>query len=155
MTKNPQANAICEHLHQTIGNVLCTQQHLTLPQMVQEANQLIENILAMASYAAQTAIHSTMKTMPGALVFHRDMLLNIPIIADLQLMQQRHQALINHNLMIANWRCISHDYQINDQVLILTYKPNKLEPRAIGPFRVNRVHTNGTITIQRFPHVEE
>ena len=86
--KNPQANAICEHVHQTIGNVLRVQQHAQPPQTVQEANQIIENVLATASCAAHMAVHSTMKISPGALAFHRDMLLNMPIAADLQLLQQ-------------------------------------------------------------------
>ena len=57
--------------------------------------------------------------------------------------------------MIANRHRISHDYQPNDEVMILTYKPDKLDPRAEGPYRINRIHTNGTVTIQRYPHVEE
>jgi hypothetical protein len=50
---------------------------------------------------------------------------------------------------------MSYDYQPNQEVLKLVYEPGKLEPRAIGPYRVNTVHTNGTITIQLTPHIIE
>jgi hypothetical protein len=32
---------------------------------------------------------------------------------------------------------------------------NKLEPRAVGPYRINAVHTNGTVTIQLTPYTVE
>ena len=47
------------------------------------------------------------------------------------------------------------DYQPNDQVLMLTYKPDKLEPCAHGPYTINRVHANGTVTLQTKPNVTE
>ena len=50
---------------------------------------------------------------------------------------------------------ISHDYQINDRILKITYKPDKLEPRATGPYKIIQVHCNGTVTIQRSPHTVE
>ena len=65
------------------------------------------------------------------------------------------QALVDDKLLATNCLQIAHDYQPNDQVLMLTYKPDKLEPRAHGPYTINRVHTNGTITIQRTPYFEE
>jgi hypothetical protein len=89
---------------------------------------IIDTALITAPYSAQAAIHSTLKISAGALVFHRDMFLDIPIIADLQLLQQQQQALIDKNLMRDNRQHISHDYQPGNEVLLLTYKPNKLDP---------------------------
>ena len=88
IVKNPQANAICKHLHQAIGNSLRMMQIVNPPQTVEEACQLVDDALTTASYALHAAIHSTMKISPGALAFHHDMLLDIPIIADLQVLQQ-------------------------------------------------------------------
>jgi hypothetical protein len=34
---------------------------------------------------------------------------------------------------------------IGDEVLKLIYQPTKLAPRAIALFRIERVHTNGTL----------
>jgi hypothetical protein len=107
---------------------------------------IIVTALQTAAYSAREASHGSLKITPGALVFHRDMILNIPIIADLELLRQRRQALIDD---------ISHDYQPNDEIQILAYKPGKLDPRANAPFRIVRIHTNGTVTIQRTPLVTE
>ena len=96
-----------------------------------------------------------MGILPGALAFGRDMILNIPIIADLELLRQRRQVLIDRNLVAANSRRISYDYQPNDQVLIRTIDPDKLEEQFIGPFLVLQVHTNGTVTIQCAANVTE
>ena len=82
--KNPQANAICERLHLTIGNMLRTMLHENPPQNVQTGIELVDTALASASYAVRTAVHRTMKVSPGALIYHRDMMLPIPIIANFQ-----------------------------------------------------------------------
>jgi hypothetical protein len=47
------------------------------------------------------------------------------------------------------------DYQPGDDILILTDNPTTLQERGIGPFRIIQVHTYGTITIQRTPHIVE
>jgi hypothetical protein len=153
--KNPQANAICERLHQTVTNALRPLLYTHPPQNVEEAGLIVDTALQTAAYSARVAIHSTMKVAPGALAFHRDMLLNIPIIADLELLRTQRQALIDKQLMQANRRRISYDYQPQDEVMVLSYKPDKLDPRAIGPFTVERVHANGTVTIRRNEHVTE
>jgi hypothetical protein len=67
------------------------------------------------------------------------MILNIPLIADLELLRQRRQALIDQQLIRYNRRRISHDYQPNDEVQILTDKPYKLDPRASAPFAPMRM----------------
>ena len=138
-----------------MGNALRALVHANLPQNIQDAALLIDTALQTAAYSARAAMHTTLKVSPGALVFQRDMLLDIPIIADLQLIRERRQRLIDSNLMRSNRRRIAHDYQPQDQVLVLAYKPDKLEPRATGPFTISQIHTNGTVTIQRNPHVQE
>ena len=47
------------------------------------------------------------------------------------------------------------DYAVGQQVLIKAIDPNKLHPRAHGPYRITQVFTNGTIKVQRAPHVTE
>jgi transposase InsO family protein len=154
--KNPQSNAICERMHQSITNSLRALLHTNPPQNVDSAHLMMDTALQTAAYATRVAIHGTMKTSPGALIFGRDMVLDIPVIADLELLRQRRQVAIDTNLIRANRRRISHDYAVGDQVLIIAYKPNKLQPRAdAGPFPITIVHTNGTVTIQRSPLVTD
>ena len=83
--KNPQANAVCECMHQTNENILRPLSHAHFPQTAEAANDIIDTALATASYASRASLHHTLHVSPGALVFQRDMLLNIPLVADLAL----------------------------------------------------------------------
>lgn len=97
-----------------------------------------------------------MKISPGAMVFRRDMFLNVPIIADLQLIRDKRQLLIDKQLVRANRRrVVSKDYQPNDEVLKLTPDPRKLDPKATGPYRIIKTHVNGTLTLRLTPQVTE
>ena len=154
-SKNPQANAICERMHQAVGNSLRVLSNMNPPAGIANANQLVDTAIANAMYATRATLHSTLQTTPGAMAFGRDMLLDIPVIADLQLIQERRQQLINDRLILANRKRFSYDYAQGEEVLKLIYKPNKLEPRATGPYRITRVHTNGTLTIRLNPHTIE
>ena len=130
--KNPQANSICERMHQTIGNTLRLMYSLHPPDGVQTAEQMVDTAIANAVFALRATVHSALQTTPGGLVFGRDMVLDIPLIADLQMIQDRRQEIINQRLIVANRKRFSYDYTIGDEVLKLTYKPNKLEPQATG-----------------------
>jgi transposase InsO family protein len=153
--KNPQANAVCERLHQTVGDVLRSLSYTYVPRNYAEATNLIDTALATAAYAARTALHGTLGMSPGAMVFNRDMILDIPHIADFETLRLRRQAVIEKNNLKSNKSRISMDYQPGDKVLKLIYHPNKLEPRAEGPYEIQKVHTNGTITIKLTPFVTE
>jgi len=146
--KNPQANAICERMHQAVGNTLRVLQTLHPPAGITSMNELVDTALANAMYATRAVAHGTLKATPGSIAFSRDMILDIPFVADLALLQQKRQLLIDRRLVAANRRRISHDYQPGEEVLKLTYKSDKLQPRAEGPYTIEAVHTNGTITIR-------
>jgi hypothetical protein len=103
------------------------------PQGVGNAKQLVDTAIADAVYATCCTYNSTLKTTPGGLAFGRDMILNIPLVTDLQQPQRRRQELIDQRLIAANTKSFSHDYAIGDEVLKLSHKPDKLEPRATGP----------------------
>ena len=61
------------------------------PEHELQAKHIIDTALATAAYAARTSLHSTMEHSPGQLVFQRDMLLDIPVIADFQLLKEKRQ----------------------------------------------------------------
>ena len=154
--KNPQANAICERMHQTVENMLRTLlYHQNQPHNPQECQELVETALASACFALRATIHSTLGVTPGSLAFNRDMLLNIPIIADLQDIQKRRQDLINKNTLRQNQKRHAHTYNINDMILVTIPKPTKLQQRFHGPYKILQVHNNGTITIQRQSNTSE
>ena len=128
---------------------------LNPPAGVASAQQLVDTAIANAVFAARATVHSALQTTPGGLAFGRDMVLDIPLIADLELIRQKRQQLIDNRLIAANRQRFSYDYSIGDEVLKLVYKPNKLEPRATGPYTIQQVHTNGTLTIRLSPTVIE
>jgi transposase InsO family protein len=132
--KNPQANAICERLHQKVANALRVVLRAHPPQTFDQLFLAMDSAISTAAYSARAAVHRTLGISPGALVFHRDMLLDIPIFADLKMLQQHQQAMIDRSLIRVNNRRVHHDYQPNDNVLIRAFNPKKLEPRFIGPF---------------------
>lgn len=154
-TKNPQANAICERMHQSIGQSLRILTNVDPPQGIAHANQLIDTAIANAVYATRASFNSSLQATPGGLAFGRDMVLDIPLIVDLEAIKNRRQQLIDNRLIRQNQKRFSHDYVIGDEVLKLTYQPDKLQPRGEGPFRIEQVHTNGTLTIRLSPNVIE
>ena len=58
MTKKPQANAICKHMHQTIGSSLYTMQVLTPPSRINMSHQLVNCAFANYFFATCSVIHS-------------------------------------------------------------------------------------------------
>lgn len=154
-TKNPQANSICERMHQTVGNNLRAMVRLNPPEGVVTANQMVDTALANCLYATRAAFHSSLQGTPGSLAFGRDMVLDIPVIADWLTIQQNRQQLIDQRLIAANRKKFSYDYQVGDEVLKLVYNPDKLSTRAEGPYSIDTVHANGTVTIRLNQHTLE
>ena len=81
-TKNPQANTVCERMHLTVGNVIQTLLHSEPPQNITTAKEFVDEALSFAMHAMRAGIHTTLGSSPGSLVFNRDMVRNIPLIAD-------------------------------------------------------------------------
>ncbi len=88
-SQEPQSDAVCERMHQTVGNVLRTLLHGEPPQDMANAKEYINEALSIAMHAMRAAIHSTLGSSPRSLTFNRDMFLNIPLIADWHTITQR------------------------------------------------------------------
>ena len=125
------------------------------PDGINTANQLVDSALANCMFATCTAIHGGIKASPGSLTFGRGMILDIPVISDWLFIQQRRQQLIDERLIAANRKRFFYDYQPGQEVLKLAYKPDKLQPRATGPYTIEAVYTNGTLTIRKDAHTVE
>ena len=150
-SRNPQGNSLIERIHQTIGQVLRTVAAARNPKSIHEANAVINETLATAMHACRCACSSSLNHhSPGALAFGRDMFLDIPLIADIIAIQNNRQLLVDKRLLRANASRIRHDYAVGD----LVWKRNhlgfsdKLMPSVSGPYPIERVHTNGTVTIR-------
>ena len=154
-SRNPTANSICERMHQTVGNILRTLLHTNPPRTVSEANDMVDSALATAQHAMRASVSTTLGTSPGTGVFGRDMFLNIPLIADWNLLAQRREQLVNENLRRQNRNRRRYDYVVGQRVLKKIHKPTKFGLRTEGPYVVSTVHVNGTVTIQSREGVTE
>ena len=77
--KNPQANGILERAHQTFGNMLRTSELDMAETVNQEA---VEDFIDNAAWALRSTHHTVLNMSPGAAIFGRDMMFNVPFVAD-------------------------------------------------------------------------
>ena len=142
-------------MHQTVGNVLRTLLYANPPQNMLQAGELVDSALTTASHAMRVNVHLGLRNSPGALAFGRDMFLNAPLIADWFAISQHREQLVNESLRRQNQKRHSFDYIQGQRVLKKIHKPTKLGEQNEGPFRINQVHANGTLTIQLRPGLFE
>jgi hypothetical protein len=81
-------------MHQVVRNILRTFLHTDSPQNVENTEALVDYALL----ATASTVHQTLGVSPGASVLHRDIFIDVPYIADLLLLKEKHQALINDNV---------------------------------------------------------
>ncbi len=79
MIKNPQANAICEHIHQVLETMIYTSE-LDMTDSVHPAD--IDTFIDNAAWAFRSTYHTVLKASPGAAIFGQDMLFDILFVAD-------------------------------------------------------------------------
>ena len=106
-------------------------------------------------HSMRSSVHTTLGSSPGSLVFNRDMYLNIPLLADWHAITTKREHVINTNLMRENKKRRRFDYQVNKKVLKKVHDPTKLGIRTEGPYKITRVHTNGTLTMELRPGITE
>jgi transposase InsO family protein len=87
--RNPQANPVCERLHQSVGNTLRILFNANPPTNVTNVVEMIDAALATALHAACSAIHRTLGVSPKGMVFHQDMFLDIPLLTNFRLIQEK------------------------------------------------------------------
>jgi hypothetical protein len=83
------------------------------------------------------------------------MFVDVPLIGDLLAIKQHRQLIIDENLRRQNQQRREYHYRVGDSVLVKMPNPSKLDERAVGPFPIVQVYTNGSVDIQRNPHVTE
>ena len=151
-THTPTANAIIESSHRSMGQILRTIFDRENPQTVEEMDKVVEAAIASTMRALRCAASTSLNGIaPGSLVFGRDMLLNIPIVTDIISISENRQLQTDLRLERENRRRSHFDYAVGQMVYISNHfsSGDKLKPAWLGPFKVLRVHTNGTLTIER------
>ena len=149
-SKNPQANAVLERIHGVFGDMMRTS-GINNRETVDA--RLIDDFITNAAWAIRSTYHTVLKATPGAAVFGRDMLFDIPFLADWNEIGRRRQELVNSSNARENKRRIPFDYQPGTKCLIIKNTDGKPLPKAEdkneGPYEVTHVYTNGTVRIQR------
>ena len=151
-TRNPQANAIIERIHQVVHNMIRVQA-ISGKKDVKETYKL-EGVLAAVRSAVLSVVHTTTRATPTQLVFGRDALLNISFEADWQYIKERKQRRIVQNNRKENSKRIPHEYKPGDEVMIRLNPSRKHgEAQFEGPYTVARVNDNGTVQLSKAtPH---
>jgi hypothetical protein len=146
--KNPQANAILERVHQVLMSMLRTAE-LDMADSVAPSD--VDTFLTNASWAIRSTYHTVLKASPGAAIFGRDMLFDIPFLADWNKIGDYRQHQTDLNTQRENKTRVDHDYKVGDKVLIRKDGIlRKTETRYHSdPWTITTVHTNGTIRLER------
>ena len=142
-TRNPQANAILERVHQTIGNIIRT---FNVRKMTLDDQNPWDGILASTMFALRATVHTTTQYTPTQLAFGRDSILNVRHEANWNIIKQRKQALINRGNARENRTRIPHEYKVGDLVLLKNEWSTKFNQDAYsGPLKITAVRNNGTV----------
>ena len=144
-TRNPQANAIVERVHQVIGNIVRT---FELQENYLDEDDPWAGILAATAFAIRSTYHTTLQKSPGQLVFGRDMIFNIQHTANWEYIRARKQRLIKKNNKNENKSRIPHTYRVNDKVMLRKGTEYKYEAPYSGPHTILQVNTNGTVRLR-------
>jgi hypothetical protein len=78
-------------MHQSVCNSLRVLWQWNPPAGLNDVHALVDAALANAMDTTHASFHSGLQTTPGALAFHHDMVMNIPLMSDLTLVQQNRQ----------------------------------------------------------------
>jgi hypothetical protein len=110
----------------------------------------IDGFLSDTAWAVCSTYYTVHKASPGTAIFGRDMLFDIPFIADWQKIREHRQRLTDLNNARENEGRIDYDYKVGQKVLlrkdgILCNAESRWHKR---PRLITSVHTNGTITVQ-------
>jgi hypothetical protein len=94
-TRNPQANAIIERVHQVIGNII---RSFELQDNYLDEDDSWKGNFSATAFAACSTYHTTLQKSPCQLVFCRDMICNIEHIVNWEYIHASKQKVIQkHN----------------------------------------------------------
>jgi hypothetical protein len=110
----------------------------------------IDVFLSNTAWAIRSTYHTVLKASPGAAMFGRDMLFDIPFIADWKKIGEHRQLLTDCNTARENVGRIDYDYQVGQKVLVRNNGTLcKAESRYLREsWLITSIHTNGTIRVQ-------
>lgn len=148
--KNPQANAILERTHGVFGDMMRTSGINNGPTV---DSDVIADFITNAAWAIRSTYHYILKASPGEAIFGRNMLFDIPFIADWCEIGRSRQKLVDRSNERENKSRIPFDYKVGSKAMIVYNLDGSPMPKAKdkneGPYLVTEVYTNGTVRLQR------
>jgi len=110
----------------------------------------IDTFIGNAAWAIHSTYHTVLKASPGAALFRRDMLFNIPFVADWKQIGDYRQHQTDRSNKRENSTRGDYDYKVGDKILIrkdgILHSAESIWRK--DPWTITPVHTNGTIRIQ-------
>jgi hypothetical protein len=145
--KNPRANSVLERVHQVLGQMLHTAE-LDMADLVTPYD--VDVFLDNVTWTMCSTYYTVLKAFPGAAIFGRDMLFDIPFVADWHKIGEQRQSLTNRGNQCENAKRIDYDYKVRDKVLLINEGILHKAESAYGkePWTITTVHTNGAMRIQ-------
>jgi hypothetical protein len=136
-----------ERVHQVLGQMLRT---ADLDMADSVTSDDIDVFLDNAAWAICSTYHTILKASPGAAIFGRDMLFDIPFVADWRKIGEQRQSLTDRGNQRKNAKQIDYNYKVGDKVLVISEGILRKTESAYGkvPWTITTVHMNGTIRIQ-------
>jgi transposase InsO family protein len=140
-TYNPQANAVVERVHGTIGNMI----------RASKALYWHESLPAIC-WALKAGYHQSLQSSTGELIFGRNMLqpaLNVDRKALSSGANYLRDAQQTKDLQRHNKGRVDYNFKVDDFVYVQNPDPSKLENRFEGPYRILSVdHDHNTLTVE-------
>ena len=145
--RNPQAISILERIHQIVTDMMRPR---SLDMQETCTAEMIDNCIANYAWDNCSAQYTALGSTPGAAIFGRDMLFDIPYLADwTQIGKCRREQADKSNIR-ENRSRIDFDYNIGKKVLLISEGINrKAEDKNTGPYSIREVFSNRTVRIQR------
>ena len=109
----------------------------------------IDDFLTNAAWAIRSTHHTVLDSSPGAAIFGRDMLFDIPYLADWKAIGERRKSEVSRNNRKENNSRVEYDYAVGHKVLLRQDGiKRKGAPLYIGPYTITQVYVNSTTRIQ-------
>jgi hypothetical protein len=116
----------------------------------------ITTFLTNVAWAIRSTYHTVLKASPGTAKFGRDMLFDIPYIADWNKIGDYRQCQTDFNTKHENNSQIDYDYKVGGKALV--WKDGILRKTESQydsePWTITSVHTNGTIRVEHGSKLE-
>jgi hypothetical protein len=149
--KNPQTNAFVERIHQVMGDSIRSMELHKRKFDDLTVNAVLQNV----AYGLRSTYHSSLAASPCQTVFGRDMIINAIYLANWKDITTRRRSQIKNNNVYENKSRIPHDYAIGESVYVRKSNIEKKFNPLQGPFPIEKIYSNGTVTIRRSPTVTE